>query len=91
MKLISPCCRVNVTALFIFKLRAASDLIDGFIKEYSALIDAKTLMSMYRSAVERPYGFLYVDLIRNEFYSSFISRFVVNHDTNSLGNDGGIE
>ncbi len=79
LKLMSPTVRVNLTALFIFKLRASSDLVDGFLKEYGALVDAKILMAMYRSAVERPYGFLYIDLLAKSldhmFYSSFTSRF----------------
>ena len=80
LKLMSPTVRVNLTACFIFRLRAASDLIDGFQKEFSALIDAKTLMIMYRAAVEPPFGFLYVNLLAKSldhmFYSSFVSRFV---------------
>ncbi len=79
LKLMSPTVRVNLTALFVFRLRNHSDLIDGVIREYSALIDAKTLMAMYRSAVERPYGFLYINLLAKSldhmFYSSFNSRF----------------
>ena len=87
--------RVNLTALFIFRLRNHSDLLDGVIREYSALVDAKTLPAMYRAAVERPFGFLYIDLlaknIDNMFYSSFLSRFVPSQLTNSLGSAGGIE
>ena len=63
LKLMSPTVRVNLTALFIFRLRNHSDLLDGVIREYSALVDAKTLMTMYRAAVERPYGFLYINLL----------------------------
>jgi hypothetical protein len=82
LKLISPTVRVNLTALWIFRLRNHSDLLEGVIREYSALIDAKTLLAMYRAAVERPYGFLYVDLLAKDlnhmFYSSFLSRFSPN-------------
>jgi hypothetical protein len=95
LKLMSPTVRVNLTALFIFRLRNHSDLLDGVIREYSALVDAKTLLAMYRAAVERPFGFLYIDLlaknIDNMFYSSFLSRFVPSQLTNSLGSAGGIE
>jgi len=81
LKLMSPTVRVNLTALFIFRLRNHSDLLDGVIREYSALVDAKTLLAMYRKAVERPYGFLYVNLLAGDldqmFYSSFQSRFVI--------------
>ena len=83
LKLISPCIRVNLTALFVFRLRNQSDLVDGVIREYSALIDAKTLMQMYRRAVSRPFGFLYVNLLADPnhmFYNSFLSRFVVEED-----------
>ena len=79
LKLISSTVRVNLTALFVFRLRNHSDLLEGVVREYSALIDAKTLMAMYRAAVSRPYGFLYVNLLAKDldhmFYSSFISRF----------------
>ena len=95
LKLMSPTVRVNLTAAFIFKLRNHGDLLDGFIREYSAIIDAKTLLLMYRKAVERPYGFLYVDLlspdIDHQFYSSFLTRFVPSQITNSSGNEEGIE
>jgi hypothetical protein len=95
LKLISSTVRVNLTALWIFRLRNHSDLLEGVIREYSALIDAKTLMAMYRTAVERPYGFLYVDLLAKDvnhmFYSSFISRFTPTQLTNSSGSADGIE
>ena len=95
LKLMSPTVRVNLTALFIFRLRNHSDLLDGVIREYSALVDAKTLLAMYRAAVERPFGFLYIDLLAKNidhmFCSSFLSRFVPSQLTNSLGSAGGIE
>jgi hypothetical protein len=95
LKLISSTVRVNLTALWIFRLRNHSDLLEGVIREYSALIDAKTLMAMYRAAVERHYGFLYVDLLAKDidhmFYSSFSSRFVPSQLTNSSGSADGIE
>ena len=81
LKLISQTVRVNLTALWIFRLRNHSDLLDGVIREYSALIDAKTLLAMYRAAVERPYGFLFINLLAKDlndmFYSSFTSKFQV--------------
>ena len=81
LKLMSATVRVNLTALFIFRLRNNSDLLDGVIREYSALIDAKTLLMMYRKAVEQPYGFLYVNLLAKDindmFYSSFLSKFQI--------------
>ena len=95
LKLMSPTVRVNLTALFIFRLRNHSDLLDGVIREYSALVDAKALLAMYRAAVERPFGFLYIDLLAKNidhmFYSSFLSRFVPSQLTNSSGSAGGID
>ena len=83
LKLISPTVRVNLTALWIFRLRNHSDLLEGVIKEYSALIDAKTLLSMYKQAVDRPYGFLFINLLSKSlndmFYSSFNSKFQVQN------------
>jgi hypothetical protein len=79
LKLISPCVRVNLTALFCFRLRSNSDLLEGCIQEFKALVDGKLLLSMYRAATARPYGFLYINLLAQDidhmFYSSFLSRF----------------
>jgi len=86
LKLISPTVRVNLTALWIFRLRNHSDLLEGVIREYSALVDAKVLLSMYRQSVERPFGFLFINLLAKDlnsmFYSSFSSKFQL---TNSSG------
>ena len=80
LKLISPTVRVNLTALFVFRLRSSQDLLEGVIREYSALIDSKTLLAMYRKATERPYGFLYVNLlaktVQDMFFRSFEARLV---------------
>ena len=88
-------CACEPDCSFIFHLRNHSDLLEGVIREYLALIDAKSLMAMYRAAVERPYGFLYVNLLAkgldHMFYSSFLSRFVPSQLTNSSGSAGGIE
>ena len=87
--------RVNLTALFIFRLRNHSDLLDGVVREYSALVDAKTLLAMYRQAVERPYGFLFINLLAKDlnsmFYSSFNARLVPSQSINSSGSADGIE
>ena len=81
LKLISSTVRTNLTALFIFKLRNHHDLKDGVIEEYSALVDAKTLLQMYRQAISKPFGFLYINLLARDpnkmFFSSFRTRFVI--------------
>ena len=79
LKLMSPTVRVNLTALWIFRLRNHSDLLDGVIREYSALIDSKTLMAMYRKAVERPYGFLYINLLAKNVNDMFYSNLEIQY------------
>ena len=76
LKLISSTVRVNLTALFVFRLTNHSDLLEGVIREYSAPIDAKTLMELYRAAVSRPYGFLYVDLLAKDLEHPLHSLFI---------------
>ena len=82
LPLISPTLRVNCTCLFCFRLRNQSDLWDGFLHEYSALVPKDRLYEMYQEAVSVPYGFLYVNLlaksIDNMFYSGFTKRFIVS-------------
>jgi hypothetical protein len=59
LPLISPTVRVNATALFVWRLRNQSDLWDGLIYEYSALVSKKLLYAAYQQAVAIPYNFLY--------------------------------
>ena len=84
LRLISSTVRTNLTALFVFRLRNHHDLKDGVIEEYSALVDGKTLMQLYKQAVSRPFGFLYINLLSRDvnhmFYSSFKGRFVLEDD-----------
>ena len=58
-----------------------SDLWDGLIHEYSALVDKDRLFSAYKAAVSEPYGFLYINLLAKDidhmFYSGFNKRFVM--------------
>ena len=60
-KAISPIVRKNITDLYVFRLRNYADL-EGIIEEVSALYDKRTLMDMYKTATDEPYGFLYVKL-----------------------------
>ena len=79
LPLISPCVRVNCTAAFCFRLRNQSDLWEGLIYEYSALVSKEKLYMAYKRATEIPYNFLYINLlakdIDNMFYSGFQKRF----------------
>ena len=55
----------KISAYFagIFCLRNHCDLLEGVVREYSALVDANALLAMYRAAVERPFGFLYIAIL----------------------------
>ena len=79
LPLISPTVRVNCTCVFSFRLRNQTDLIEGLIYEYSALVSKEKLYKAYKLATEIPYNFLYINLlakdIDNMFYSGFQKRF----------------
>ena len=82
LPLISPTVRVNCTCLFSWRLRNMSDLWDGLIHEYSALVDKEKLYDAYKQAVSIPYNFLYINLLAKDidhmFYSGFTQRFVMS-------------
>ena len=84
LPLISPTVRVNATALFVWRLRNQSDLWDGLIYEYSALVSKEKLYAAYQQAVSIPYNFLYIDLLAKDidqmFYSGFTKRFRMSDD-----------
>jgi len=84
LPLISPTVRVNATALFVWRLRNQSDLWDGLIYEYSALVSKEKLYAAYQQAVAIPYNFLYVNLLAKDidqmFYSGFTKRFKMSDD-----------
>jgi hypothetical protein len=80
LPLISPCIRVNVTCVLIWRLRNNNDLKNGFLEEYSALVPVDVLHRMYTEAVSEPFGFLYLNMLAKDidhmFYSGFQRRFV---------------
>jgi hypothetical protein len=84
LPLISPTVRVNCTCLFSWRLRNMSDLWDGLIHEYSALVDKEKLYDAYKEAVSIPYNFLYINLLAKDidhmFFSGFNERFVMSED-----------
>ena len=59
-KQISHIVRKNVTHLFIYRLRNYGDL-ESIVEELSAVYD-KTILQIYREAVDEPYSFLNVNL-----------------------------
>jgi len=71
---ISNIIRINITEIFIFKLRNAHDL-EAILEELSALADKKTLMSIYNAAVEQPYSFLYIKMNAKSKQEMFFINF----------------
>ena len=84
LPLITPCVRVNCTAIIAFRLRNQTCLWDGLIHELSALVSKQQLYDMYQSAVAKPFNFLYINLLATDinhmFYSGFSERFVVDSE-----------
>jgi len=83
LPLVTQAVRVNITALFVVgKLRNQSDLWDGIIYEYSALVDKAKLLAAYKQATDIPYNFLYINLLAKNpnkmFFSGFGRSFIMN-------------
>ena len=82
LPLISPTVRVNITAMFVWRLRNSNDLTDGFLHEMQALVDKKKLTEAYYAAIGIPYNFMYINLlakdVNNMFYSGFTHRFIMS-------------
>ena len=79
--LVSSTIRTQMSALFIFKQRNVKDLIT-FLDEFSAMVDKKTLMELYKTATEQKYNFLYINLLAGDadhmFYWNLDKRFTVS-------------
>jgi hypothetical protein len=78
---VSPMIRINISSLMIFKLKNMKDL-QALLDETSALVDKKTLLEIYNTAIERKYNFLYINLmadnINEMFYINFDKPFIIN-------------
>jgi hypothetical protein len=76
-----PIIRVNATEYYIFKLRNTQDL-EMIITELGAILpDKKMLMEIYRTATEKIYDFLYVNLraknINNMFFINYEKKITI--------------
>ena len=72
---LAPIVRLNTSSLYIFKLKNQAEL-DTFIQEQSALVDKKTMLQIYRTAVDaQPYSFLFVKLRESDVNKMFMIRF----------------
>ena len=74
LKSVNNVVRSNSTALFIGRLKNATELMDGIVREFSAIVDPKTLLAMYHRAVSyAPYSFFYIDLSKASGVKFFIN------------------
>jgi hypothetical protein len=84
LPLISPTVRVNLTSLMCWRLRNQSDLWDGLVYEYSALVDKSKLFAAYKACMVKPYNFLYINLLATDidsmFFCGFTQRFIMSDD-----------
>ena len=82
LRMLPPGAFSNFTHLMIFKLRSNNDLRDGFLDEFSAILDKKVLLEIYRRATTPKFGFLFINLLNpkspnHQFFSSFRTRFLI--------------
>ena len=78
---VSLVARVNFRWILCWRLRNLKELLDGILHELSALYDITTLRKMYNQATEKPYGFLYINLMKQPsdmFYDGFDEKFVLD-------------
>ena len=75
LPLISATVRINLTALMCWRLRNQFDLWNGFVSEYSALIDKDKLYAACKLATDQPYGFLSINLLAQDKDKMFLNGF----------------
>ena len=66
--------RINITELYIYRLRNFHDL-QAFLEEVSASADPKTLQDIYKLGTKEDYSFLYVKLNSKSRNDMFYVRF----------------
>ncbi len=80
---LAPLIRTQATHTFTFRLRSFQDL-QIWLDENSAIYDKKTLLKMYHMCVDKPFGFMYINLTvqdRGEmFWYKFEARLVPSGD-----------
>ena len=78
---VSLVARVNFRWILVWRLRNLKELLDGILHELSALYDIKVLRAMYDQATSKPYGFLFVNMMKQKeemFYDGFDEKFVLD-------------
>ena len=79
LKSIASAIRANLQFLMVWRLRSRSEL-DSLLEELSAVHPPNVLMSMYKEATDKPFGFWMIILTnhpRDMFWSSMARRQVV--------------
>lgn len=78
---IAPIVRLNATQLYVFRLRNYKDM-ESIIEELSAIYDKKTLLNIYNIATEKPFSFLFVNLMAHNkqdmFFINFQQKIMIN-------------
>jgi hypothetical protein len=74
LKAVNSVVRTQATALFVGRLKNATELMDGIVREFSAIQSAATILAMYHRAVSyAPYSFFYIDLSKPSGPKFFIN------------------
>ena len=77
--------RVNITFALIFRVRSRIDAEDGFLEEYSQIVNKNTLRATYDQSVRNPFGFMYLNLLEQDrnriFHNGFKSRFIIDQNS----------
>ena len=74
---VSPMIRLNISNLFIFKLKNMKDL-QSLLDETSALINKKRLMEIYEKTIEQKYNFLYINLMAGNINELFLLILIID-------------
>jgi hypothetical protein len=77
---VSLVARVNFRFILCWRLRNMKELLDGILHELSAIQPASVLRAMYDQCVSEPYGFWYINLMKQPdemFYQGFDEMFVL--------------
>jgi len=80
---VAPLIRTQATHTFNFRLRSFQDL-QIWLDENSAIYDKTTLLKMYHMCVDKPFGFMYINLSVQDraemFWYKFEARLVPSGD-----------
>ena len=72
--------RVNATELYVYRLRNYKDL-EALLEELTALYPKKVIQKLYDYATEKPYSFLYINLMskdkKNMFYMNLTKKLSI--------------